>query len=377
MLLTACGGDEEPVEEEPVEEEPLEEEAVEEEPVEEEPVEEEPAAEGETEAAGDGGFTEDTDLSVDTVEMAINGEIIGNLWSSIATEEMFFPQVGFEAANIIYTGETVAALVGESVWVIQDESQVTWPAIAAGAGNIVMVGVEKDAQPWILAVDEDIQSAEDLPGVRISGGPPGDPWTTVAENVLTDEFGIDPSEMEWVSTPGSDARLEAMLAGELDAAILQPRHQTQLEEAGGQFLFFEWQDIAQEQWLVRQDFLDENRDAVCAFMDAQVQARQYLTAGEDGTENRDEVVALAEERGVERVETDVADWPTWSNYNWTTDAGATAESLDAMQAFLTDQGGIIPEDFDWRDHVDFSCLWEAQERHGLPLNPDPAAVEQG
>ena len=31
--------------------------------------------------------------------------------------------------------------------------------------------------------------------------------------------------------------------------------------------------------------------------------------------------------------------------------------------------GNVPEDFDWRDHVDFSCLTEVQEELGLEVAP--------
>jgi hypothetical protein len=31
--------------------------------------------------------------------------------------------------------------------------------------------------------------------------------------------------------------------------------------------------------------------------------------------------------------------------------------------------GNVPEDFDWTEHVDFSCLTEAQENLGLEVEP--------
>ena len=31
--------------------------------------------------------------------------------------------------------------------------------------------------------------------------------------------------------------------------------------------------------------------------------------------------------------------------------------------------GQVPEGFDWREHVDFTCLWQAQESLGLEQNP--------
>ena len=38
------------------------------------------------------------------------------------------------------------------------------------------------------------------------------------------------------------------------------------------------------------------------------------------------------------------------------------------------EGGELSVDFDWRDHTDFSCVWDLQEAAGLPLRPSPADV---
>ena len=31
--------------------------------------------------------------------------------------------------------------------------------------------------------------------------------------------------------------------------------------------------------------------------------------------------------------------------------------------------GNVSEGFDWKEHVDFDCLWEVQEKLGLEQNP--------
>ena len=49
--------------------------------------------------------------------------------------------------------------------------------------------------------------------------------------------------MEWVQIEGgSDERLQALLAGQIDVAALQPRHLLPLEEAGGEMIFQEYKD---------------------------------------------------------------------------------------------------------------------------------------
>ena len=34
----------------------------------------------------------------------------------------------------------------------------------------------------------------------------------------------------------------------------------------------------------------------------------------------------------------------------------------------------VPEGFDWREHADFTCLWQVQEELGLEKNPNPDDV---
>jgi hypothetical protein len=59
--------------------------------------------------------------------------------------------------------------------------------------------------------------------------------------------------------------------------------------------------------------------------------------------------------------------------NWSLDGGSSVESFDAWNQDMIDNGNV-PEGFDWRDHVDFSCLWEAQEKLGLEQSPVESEV---
>ena len=50
------------------------------------------------------------------------------------------------------------------------------------------------------------------------------------------------------------------------------------------------------------------------------------------------------------------------------DGGATEGAFDEWNEDMIANENV-PAGFDWRDHVDFSCLTEAQEELGLEVKP--------
>jgi ABC-type nitrate/sulfonate/bicarbonate transport system substrate-binding protein len=251
--------------------------------------------------------------------------------------------------------------------VAQGESDVIWGALAEGSVPLKMIGVEKDTEAWFLGVREGVDP-ENLDGLKISGGPAGDRNITVGEHIL-EELGVDPQTLEWVPVEGgSDERLEALLAGQLDVAVLQPRHRAPLTEAGGQMIFEDYRDVPQEMWVVTEETMTNNRDAVCAYLEGRIAAKQWLSEGDDYTDNQDAAVAIAEERGLTPEQDELGEWQDEMQYNWSLDGGSPLESFDAWNEDMIANGNV-PEGFEWRDHADFSCLTEVQEKLGLEPNP--------
>ena len=209
---------------------------------------------------------------------------------------------------------------------------------------------------------------DNLEGLKISGGPIGDRNITVAKNIL-EEMGIDPDDMEFVPVAGgSDERLQALLAGQIDVAQLQPRHLAQLEKSGGTMFHQEFREVPQEVWVVREDTLKDNREAVCSYIKGRIQAYQYAGEGADFTDNRDEIVELTRDRGLEPSEDEIAEWHQEMKTPLAMEGGSSAESFEEWnQDMIANEN--VPEDFDWRDHVDFGCLSEVQEELGFPLEP--------
>lgn len=324
-----------------------------------------------SEGEGDGSWNP----QLDPVEFAQVGSFFGNQ-ASLQSGLRFLDEVGFEEdAEVVISEETIPTLLSDSVWVVQDTHAVVFNALSAGAGDLTIVGVNKDGEDWLLGHGPDIEDPEDIPGSTISGGAAGDAWISAARIILEEEYGLNPDEaVEWVSVSGgSDARAQAIVAGQLDLAMVQPRHISTLEDAGGGILYNESQDVANEFIVTKTSTLEENRDSVCAFLEARIRGHQWASEGENNTENLDQLVELVEAEGVEVTESDREGFAGQTE-NWSLDLGASVEAMDrAVRIF---QGtGDLSEDFDWREHADFSCLHEAQENVGLDKRPAPSALE--
>jgi ABC-type nitrate/sulfonate/bicarbonate transport system substrate-binding protein len=308
------------------------------------------------------------DGGLNQVRLAIDGDDYMNQLAWMVADKRFWPDLGFsEQAEVFATDEYIAGLAGGDVWVAQGESDVIWSALAEGSIPMKVIGVEKDAEAFFLGIREGIDPNK-LEGLKVSGGAAGDRNITVAEQMLEGR-GVDPGSMEWVQIEGgSDERLQALIAGQIDVAALQPRHVLPLEAEGGQMIVQEYQRVPQEVWVVTAETMEKNRDAVCAYLEGRIAAKQWISEGADYTDNQDEAVKIAEEYGEKPAEGDLEEWQIEMEQNWSLTGGSTLESFEKWNQDMIDAGNV-PEGFDWKEHVDFSCLTEVQEKLGLEVEP--------
>jgi hypothetical protein len=307
---------------------------------------------------------------VERVQLAIDTDDYMNNLAWVVANERYWPDLGFEEpAEVFATDEYIPGLLGGDVWVAQGESDVIWSALDEGSVPLKIVGVEKDTEAWFLGIREGVDP-DNLEGLKISGGPTGDRNITVGEKSLED-MGVDPGDLDWVPIAGSsDERLTALIAGQIDVAVLQPRHLIPLDEAGGEMIYQEFVDSPQEVWVVTEDFLEQDKGAVCAYLEGRIAAKQWLGEGDDFTANQDEAVEIGESADdpISPAEGDLAEWATEIEDNWSMDGGAPADAFEQWNQDMIDNDNVS-EDFDWKEHVDFSCLWEVQEKLGLEQNP--------
>ena len=316
----------------------------------------------------DGGETAEGELGLNQVRMAMDGDDYMNQLAWMVADERFWPDLGFtEPAEVVASDEYLAGLFGGDVWVAQGESDVIWSAMGEGSIPLKVIGVDKGQEAWFLGVAEGVDP-NNMEGLRISGGAAGDRNITVAEKIL-EEMGTDPKSMEWISVEGgSDDRLNALVAGQLDVAALQPRHLIPLADAGGEMVFEEYREVPQEVWVVTEETLENEKESVCAYVEGRIAAKQWASEGEDYADNQDAAVAITEERDLAPAEGDLDEWVAEMEHNWSLDGGSSVEAFEQWNTDMIENGNV-PEDFDWHDYADFSCLTEAQEKLGLEPNP--------
>src|SRR5918995_1212089 len=85
-------------------------------------------------------------------------------------------------------------------------------------------------------------------------------------------------------------------------------------------------------------------------------------------DNQDAAIEIGKPYGLEPAEGDLAEWDTEITGNWSLDGGAPAEAFDQWNQDMIDNENV-PEDFDWKEHADFTCLWKVQEKLDLDQNP--------
>jgi ABC-type nitrate/sulfonate/bicarbonate transport system substrate-binding protein len=329
---------------------------------------------GDDDEGGAGGGAQEG-LGVERVELAIDTDDYMNNLAVAVADDRYWSELGFtEPADWVATDEYLPGLFGGDVWVAQGESDVIWAALAEGSVPLKIVGVEKDTEAWFLGIREGVDK-NNLEGLKISGGAIGDRNITVGEKSL-EEMGVDPDSMKWVPIEGSsDERLVALLAGQIDVAVLQPRHIIPLEREGGEMIFQKFVDSPQEVWVTRADFLEENEDAVCAYLQGRIEAKRWMGEGEDLTANQDAAIAIGKKAPyrLQPAEGDLAEWDTEITDNWSLDGGAPADAFDQWNEDMIANENV-PEGFDWKEHADFTCLWRVQDELGLENNPNPDEV---
>lgn len=307
-------------------------------------------------------------LSLSQVRLAMDNDDYMNQLGWMVAEDKYWPALGFtKKASVVASGEYIAGLVGGDVWIAQGESQTVWAALAEGSIPLTVVGVEKDQEAWFLGIRKGVDK-NNLKGLKISGGPVGDRNVTVGKNILG-KLGVNPKDLTWVNIAGgSDDRLQAMLAGRIDVAVLQPRHLIPLKKAGGEMIVQDYMAVPQEVWIVKKETMEKNKDAVCAYLEGRIAAKQWASQGATHTDNRDAAIAIAKKYGQTAGEGDIAEWESKMVHNWALTGGSPLAALDQWNQDMIDMGDV-PKGFDWKKFADFSCVTKAQEKLGLKVEP--------
>ncbi len=281
----------------------------------------------------------------------------------IADERGYFAEVGINEVEIIETDDYIAGLIGGSLTIAQGDTDVMFGAAEASGEDIRYLGTYRNGEYQIMGVAPGIEEPEDLIGEPVTGGDLEGRNTGLMRKYLT-ELGVDPDEVDFVPMGGnSDARLQATIEGTVKAASLFPRHRVPLEEAGGFFMYEEFEVNPQEGVMAMGDVVDGECATVIAFMEATLRARQDMY----DFDQKDELLTIMRDRGFEIPDyfEDVYDLEVTQVGE---DAGfdvGEMEDLVAEQIELEN----LKEGLDWRQYVDLRALHAAQTALGIDLNP--------
>lgn len=289
-----------------------------------------------------------------------------NQWAFRIAEAMgFLEEGGIEELEIILSDEYIAGLVGGSLDIAHGDTSEFLAAGEASGLPITMISLHRDGEWWIMGVGPGIETAEDLRGKTVTGGNLAGRNTFIQRQILI-KMGLDPdNDVTFVpSSGGSDSRLGAVLNGSIHAASMFPRHRAPLEEAGGKFLYEELISAPQESFAVMGGWLEKNADTAQAWLVADIKARQWLIK----PENKERAYQLMVDLGYdipdsfrELYEVELAQLSHDGGWD-------KAEDMDEFVATLVATGNL-PEDIEWRDYVDLTYLWRAQEALGLEKSP--------
>jgi NitT/TauT family transport system substrate-binding protein len=231
--------------------------------------------------------------AVDTVTIGTVGSPSANLWPLF---------IGLDKG--LYTAENLKAdvvYIQSSASVIQQLSagslDITMStgivdplrAIDQGAA-LALTRFEVQVPPYALLAKADIKSLKDLKGKVISVGGPKDITRLYVDRMLAPQ-GLKSTEYDYVYAGATTARAQALLSGAVDAAILLPPSNFQVEAQGYNDLGLAMKyapDLAFSGTVVNKAWASRSSDVLKRVLNAQSKSTDYLY----DPKNRAEVVNI-------------------------------------------------------------------------------------
>ena len=172
--------------------------------------------------------------AVDTVTMGTVGSPSANLWPVfIGIDKGFFAAENIKP-DLVYVPASAAViqqLAAGSLDVTMSTGLVD-PIRAVDQGAaLALARFEVQAPPYAMMAKSNIKSLKDLKGKVISVGGAKDITRTYAERMLAPN-GLKPGDYDFVYAGATTARAQALLSGAVDAAIVLPPSNFQLQAAG-------------------------------------------------------------------------------------------------------------------------------------------------
>jgi ABC-type nitrate/sulfonate/bicarbonate transport system substrate-binding protein len=286
----------------------------------------------------------------------------------IAREKGFFKDVGIQKIRVVTTDNFVQGLVGGSLDISQGDTDQWLGAAAKSDKPIKYVATYRDKEWHIIGGKKGVDSTRDLAGKTVTAGERGGRNEFVIKSVLK-ETGVDASSVKFVPLGGgSDARLQALINGQVDGASIFPRHMAALQKAGGKVLYKKLTTVPQEGIAVMGDWLAQNEPTLVAYLTATLKARQYMA----DPAHKAEVVKIMRANKFELPDDFVAVYKTETD-QISKDGGFDPAEMDSLVKEEQDLD-LLPAGLDWRKFVDLKALYQAQKALGMRQRPAPSDV---
>lgn len=224
---------------------------------------------------------------------------------------------------------------------------------------------------WGLMSVTDITSCDELDGRTVAIHSEVSLTTAMTRQWV--EENCPEAEPEYVIIEGSENRLAAMIAGEVEASPLELVDRLNLEEeAAGEF--HELTNFAQSLpqlssnvQVVNSDFAEENPGTVQAFVEALLEQHRLIA------EDPNHLLELAESYPTMVTEQPGQEVLEAYSTLFPVNGGLTDEILDFSLHFFTDVTGLLEPGLTAEDVADLSYIERALEKMGEAEQPTPAS----
>ncbi|MGH7835417.1 MAG: ABC transporter substrate-binding protein [Candidatus Binatia bacterium] len=189
------------------------------------------------------------------------------LWA--AKEKGYFAKYGLDVDLVYIVGGllTLQALLGKNLDVVSVAGEIVIQNAARG-GNVAIFGSFVNVLGYALVVTKDINTIGDLKNKTIGINRFGSSSEYFTRFIL-EEAGIDSvKEVTLLQTGGSSARLAALSAGGIRAALLTPPRDQTAIKMGMKVLPIPKMEYLRNSLVTRLDFLDKNADVTKRFLEA-------------------------------------------------------------------------------------------------------------
>jgi NitT/TauT family transport system substrate-binding protein len=219
--------------------------------------------------------------AVDTVTVGTVGSPSANLWPLfIGLDKGFFTAENIKI-DLVYVQASAAViqqLAAGSLNMAMSTGLVD-PIRAIDQGAAIAIArFEVQAPPYVMMAKPSIKSLGELKGKVISVGGAKDITRIYAERMLA-PHGVKPGEYDLVYAGATTARAQALLSGAVDAAIVLPPSNFQIETAGYNNLGLTIEyapELAFSGTMVNRAWAERNADALRRVLSAQTKSIEYL-----------------------------------------------------------------------------------------------------